>query len=127
MLLPFSLPGVFNRTISIISQCTTPISMFVVGFVLADSSLKALFSKPVLYFTFLRLLTIPMVIYIFLCPLGFDVTLAGICLLMTGTPAGSTTSILANQYGGDTALASEITFTSTLFSIVTIPLLMLLI
>lgn len=127
MVLPFSLPAVFDKTISIISQCTTPISMFVVGSILADSSLKALFSKPILYFTFLRLLAVPIMIYFLLKPFHVDSMLVGICLLMAGMPAGSTTSILANQYGGDTALASEITFTSTLFSIVTIPLLMFLI
>ena len=48
-------------------------------------------------------------------------------MLMTGMPAGSTTSILADKYGCDAVFASEITFTSTLLSIVTIPLLTLLV
>lgn len=47
-------------------------------------------------------------------------------LIMSAMPAGSTTSILADQYGCDALYASQIIFISTLASIFTIPALGLL-
>ncbi len=126
MILPFSLPSVMLNTISSISKCTTPMSMFVIGAILADADIKTMFSKDVLYFTFLRLVGLPLFIWLILKPFGLNSLLVNICVIMSGMPAGSTTSILADQYGGDSMFASQMTFVSTLFSIVTIPLLGLL-
>ncbi len=123
MILPFSLPSVMLSTISSISKCTTPMSMFVIGAILADADIKTMFSKDVLYFTFLRLVGLPLIIWMILKPFGLNSLLVNICVIMSGMPAGSTTSILADQYGGDSMFASQMTFVSTLLSIVTIPLL----
>lgn len=123
MILPFSLPSVMLSTISSISKCTTPMSMFVIGAILADADIKTMFSKDVLYFTFLRLVGLPLFIWLILKPFGLNSLLVNICVIMSGMPAGSTTSILADQYGGDSMFASQMTFVSTLLSIVTIPLL----
>ncbi len=126
MLLPFSLPAFIVNTIGSVSKCTTPLSMFVIGAILADADIKTMFSKDVLYFTFWRLLGLPFLIWLVLFPFRIDSLLVSLCIIMSGMPAGSTTSILADQYGGDAMFASQMTFVSTLFSIVTIPLLGLL-
>lgn len=126
MVLPFQMPVFLNDTISAISKCTTPVSMFVIGSILADAPVESLFSKVVLYYTFLRLLAFPALVYLVLLPLGMDSLFVNICVLMTGMPAGSTVSILADQYNADAAFASQLVFTSTLFSIFTIPLLTLI-
>lgn len=126
MLLPVSLPGVLLDTISSVSKCTTPLSMFVIGAILADADIKTMFSKDVFYFTFWRLLGLPFLIFITLRCLHLDPLLISISVIMTGMPAGSTTSILADQFGGDSMFASQVTFVSTLFSMATIPLLGLL-
>lgn len=123
MLLPFSLPKVITDTISSISRCTTPVSMFVIGAILADADIRTMFSKDVLYFTFWRLLGLPLLVWIVLLPFHLDSLLVSICVIMSGMPAGSTTSILADQYGGDAMFASQMTFVSTLLSVFTIPLL----
>ncbi len=123
MFLPISLPDFLSNTINSISKCTTPLSMFVIGAILADADLKTMFSKDILYFTFWRLLGLPLLIWVLLIPFHFDSLLINICMIMSGMPAGSTTSILSDQYGGDSMFASQITFVSTLFSIITIPLL----
>ncbi len=100
--------------------------MFVIGAILADADIKTMFSKDVLYFTFWRLLGLPLLVWGILMPFHMDKLLVSICVIMSGMPAGSTTSILADQYGGDSMFASQMTFVSTLLSIVTIPLLGLL-
>lgn len=45
------------------------------------------------------------------------------CVVLSGMPAGSTTAILAEKYGGDAEYASKCIFLSTLLSLATIPLL----
>ena len=122
MILPFSLPGVISDIINSISKCTTPLSMFVIGAILADADIKTMFSKDVLYFTFWRLIGLPLLVWVILMPFRLDRLLVSICVIMSGMPAGSTTSILADQYGGDSMFASQMTFVSTLLSIITIPL-----
>ena len=100
--------------------------MFIIGSILADAPVESLFSKVVLYYTFLRLIAFPALVYRVLLPFGMDSLLVNICVLMTGMPAGSTVSILADQYNAGAAFASQLVFTSTLFSIFTIPLLTLI-
>lgn len=126
MLLPIPLPAFLDNTIYAISKCTTPISMFVIGSILADAPVKSLFSKPVLYYTFLRLLAFPLLVYLVLLPFHLDSLSVNIAVLMTGMPAGSTGAVLADQYDCDAPFYSQLIFTSTLFSIFTIPLLTLL-
>lgn len=123
MLVPFSLPAFICDSINSVSKCTTPVSMFVIGAILADADIKTMFSKDVLYFSFWRLLGLPLLLWIILMPFHLDKLLVSICVIMSGMPAGSTTSILADQYGGDAMFASQMTFVSTLLSIITIPVL----
>lgn len=123
MVLPITLPSVVTSTINSISKCTTPLSMMVIGTILADADIKTMFSKDVLYYSFWRLIGLPMLIWLILMPFHLDKLLVSICVIMSGMPAGSTTSILADKYGGDSMFASQMTFVSTLFSIVTIPIL----
>ena len=126
MLVPIPVPAVLDNTITAISKCTTPISMFVIGAILADVPIRSLFRLPVLYYAFLRLLAVPLLVYAALLPFSIDPLLVNICVLMAGCPAGCTVPILADKYHCDAAFASQITFTSTLLSIVTLPLLTLL-
>lgn len=127
MVFPISLPKFLSDTIGTLSKCNVPVSMFVIGATLADADIKTLFSKAILYFTALRLIVFPLFIFVILQFLHIDPLLTSICVIMTGMPAGSTTAILAEKYGCDSQFASQIIFISTLLSIITIPLLTLII
>ena len=126
MLLPVSLPSFLQNTIASVSRCTIPLSMFVIGAILADADIRTIFTKKTLYFTLLRLILFPLFIFLVLKPFHLDPLLVSICVIMSGMPAGSTTSVLADKYGCDPVFASQIIFVSTLFSIFTIPVLGLL-
>ena len=52
-----------------------------------------------------------------------DALVTGVCVVLAGMPAGSTTAILAEKYGGDAEYASACVLVSTLLSLLTIPLL----
>ena len=127
MILPIELPVFLNNSITSVSKCTIPMSMIVIGSILADADIKSLFSKPILYYTFLRLIAFPLLALGVLSLFNVDKLVVSIIVLMCGLPAGSTTSILAEKYDCDSLFASQIVFVSTLFSMVTIPFLTLLI
>lgn len=73
------------------------------------------------------MLVIPILV-LFGCAL-FNVAplVMAVSTVLAGMPAGSTTAILAEKYDGDSRLAVEIIFMSTAFSLITIPLLCILI
>ena len=101
MAAPVSLPGFLDSAVASVSSCTVPVSMFVIGTILADAPIRSMFSKPVLWYTCLRLVLYPLLLCVLLKPLHLDTTLTNVCILMTGMPAGSTGSILADKYDCD--------------------------
>ncbi|MCR3761173.1 AEC family transporter [Clostridium felsineum] len=123
MVFNIPLPKFINKSIAFMSQCTIPISMIVIGCILAECKINQLFDKATFYFTFIRLLAFPLLIFFVLKLLKIDPLITGVATLLTGMPAGTTTAILADKYGCDAVFASTIIFTSTLFSIITIPIL----
>ena len=121
MLTGYVPPKLISRVVFSLGNCTTPISMMVVGSVLGLVKIKQLFSKMTFYYTAIRLLLIPLMVLGVLLILRPEPVVTGVSVILCGTPAAVTTSILANKYEGDRELASKIVFTSTLFSIITIP------
>lgn len=117
------LPDCVNRSITFMSQCAIPVSMIVIGCILSECKVSQLFDKATFYFTFIRLLAFPLLIFALLKLLKVDPLIIGVSTLLTGMPAGTTTAILADKYGCDAAFASTVIFISTMFSIVTIPVL----
>ena len=70
----------------------------------------------------LRLLVIP-VLGTFLVSLVTDnPSIIGVTMVMLGVPVGSMTAMLAQEYGGDYALSSETVAMTTLLSVVTFPI-----
>lgn len=115
-------PGFLGDTVNALSKCTGPVAMLVIGAILADADLKQLFDKKTAVFCFLRLIVYPLAVYAVLAFLKTDPVVIGIAVVLTAMPAGSTTAILAQKYGGDAEYAAALIFASTLLSVVTIPL-----
>jgi len=127
MVTNFKPPILVSRLAITLGNCTTPLSMMVVGSILGTVKPKHFFSKLTLYFSFIRLILIPLMMIGFMVILRPEPIVSGVSIILSATPAPVTGSILANKYGSDRELASEIVFTSTLFSIVTIPVILWLI
>ena len=117
------LPGFVTSTIDYLSKCTIPLSMLIIGCILSECSIKEIFDRSAVYFSVIRLVIFPLVIFVILKVLGVDDALLGVSVIMSGMPAGSTTVILADKYDGDGHYASKVMFVSTLLSMLTIPLL----
>jgi predicted permease len=122
LLLPFKLPGFLMKTVGLIGNGTTVISMFIIGSLLAEIKIKTLFSTVIAYFSLIRLVLIPLFIFAVLKLLGLNPIVIGVMVVFMAMPAGSTTAILAAKYGADSGFASKIVFVTTAFSLLTVPL-----
>ncbi len=125
MLTGIKFPIFITKTISSIASCTTAISMFVVGSVLADIEWNNLLDKKVLFFCSIRLIAYPFIVFIVLTFVNAPTLIKAIAVIMTGMPAGSTAAILAEQYGCDAKFAAKLILVSTALSVITIPILCL--
>ena len=123
MITGFSPPSIVSTLAFGLGNCTTPISMLVVGSVLGLVAPGQIFSRLTFYYTFIRLVFIPAALLGILLYLRPDPIVSGVSIILSGTPAPVTTLILADKYGSDRELASKIVFVSTLLSIFTIPVL----
>ncbi len=121
--LPFRLPTVLTSAISGLSALNAPVAMLTIGFYLAQTSLKAIFtSKPAYQVSAVRLLVIPALtgVLLFLLPLG-SVEEKLTIMILAAAPVGANVTVYARLYGGDYVQSVKEVVLSTLFSILTMP------
>lgn len=121
------LPNFINESIKTLSGCTMALSMIVIGGILGEIRLRDVISKLTLYYSLIRLIIIPLLVLGGCVLATLPPLVIAVSTVLAGMPAGSTTAILAEKYNGDSMLAVEIVFLSTALSLVTIPLLCLVI
>lgn len=120
-----ALPQPLQKALSGASSCNTCMSMLVIGSILAGAEQINLRDGMMWWYSLARLLLIPLAVFALLLPLPIDPMIRGVMVLASGMPAGSTTAILAAKYDGDAPFASCLIFLSTLLSLITLPLLCL--
>lgn len=125
MILQIPLPGFVGTAVENVGGCTSPLAMILVGAILADVSVKAVFEPKAFLLVAVRQLMLPALCLAVLRALGTDPLTLGVSVVLSGMPIGSTTAILAKQYGADAGFASKCVFISTLSSLITVPLLTL--
>lgn len=115
-------PTFVEKTIVGISGCNTPLSMMLIGMMLAEVKPKGLIDKTMVFYAAIRLLVIPAVVFAITAFLPIDGMLRGITVIMAGMPAPITTALLSAKYGGDEKYATGMIFLSTLLSLITLPI-----
>ena len=121
MLTGITLPAALTRTMTSLGRCSTPLIMVFLGMVLAETGVKGMINKDTLKFALLRLIVIPAVVLVFCLLFHIDSFITGLSVLLAAMPAGSTTSVLAEQYHSDVAFASNIVVFTTIGSILLLP------
>ena len=119
---PFSLPMFVSSAVSALSVSTLAMSMLVVGSILGGVDIKTINDKDCYYYSFLRLILIPAIVFVVLFALGVDTIVTGTAVLAAAMPAGIVTAMLAEKYGKDSVFASQIVLVSTALSIITLPI-----
>lgn len=121
-LFSIKLPSPLLSTLNSMGNMTTPISMIIVGAMLADVKLKDVFRGfNIYYFNFIKLILAPALAFIVLMLLNADKTILRICVILVAMPTASLLGVFADQYNGDKVTASKSVFLATVFSIITIP------
>lgn len=126
MVLQLPLPSFLDTAIGHVGDCTSPIAMALVGAILADVEVRDVAEPKAFYLILVRQIALPLLCLAGLKALAADPLTTGVSVALTGMPIGSTTAILAQKYGADARFASKCVFLSTLSSLVTVPLLTLL-
>lgn len=121
------LPYPIQATLDTIGGTTTPLSMLIVGSMLAEMEVKELFKGFELYYgSFIRLIAAPLLVYSILKLTGVSGMDLGIPVLIAAMPAAANSAIFAARYGGNSEFASKMIFITTVLSAATIPLILLL-
>lgn len=119
------LPSLLTDALSSIAGLNTPLAMFTVGIYLAQANFKQMFTRGRLYaISAVRLLIIPAVCLLLLWPIPAAWQPVKTALLIAAAcPVGSNIAVYAHLHGKDSAYAAQSVVVSTLFSVITLPLL----
>ena len=119
-----NIPEYISQPLTMIGNITVPAALLIIGSSMSHLPLRALLGNTIVYTTtLLRLVVLPLGMF-FLCQtLGFDDFSTGINTVVIAMPVATYGTILCLRYGRDTTLMAEVTFITTVFSMVTIPLL----
>ena len=123
---PFELPPFLYNTITVIGNCNLAMSMMVIGSILCEADLKNILDKDCFYYSFFRLVAVPAIMYGALALMRADPLTTGAIVLSAAMPAAATTAMLAEKYGKDSVFATKIVFTSTILSMITLPIIALI-
>lgn len=123
-----TIPEPLNSTMGLLSQATSPLAMVVVGILLSRSNIKECVTTGKLYIIGLvRLLIFPLLIFFVLSLFGFTGMEIIIPVIMLGMPTAAYTAMFAANVNNDSNLASQIVFISSLLSLITIPIIVMLV
>ena len=115
--------GFIGQTCSFLGAMTAPAAMLVIGSTLAKYEVKVMLLSGWAYLTaFIRLIVTPAIVYSFGSFFIADSYLLGTLTLITAMPAAMMGTVMCIMYGGDLLAVSQCMFLTTLFSLVTIPI-----
>lgn len=116
-------PAIVGECLAFVGDVTVPLSLLVVGSLLAGLPVGQVFKSPRLWcLSLLRLLVLPVLLFAILQLLGAEPMLLGIAVIEMAMPVAINGSMLSLEYGGDTETMAQATLLTTAVSIVTIPL-----
>jgi predicted permease len=118
----FRLPEFALSSLSYLASLCTPISMLIIGALLASRTSKQIFgSAKIYYLCFLRLIALPMIVCISMKLLGFDGMWILAATALTSMPSATMVSMLAEIYDISPGFSAQGVGTTSLFSIATMP------
>lgn len=122
-----TIPSPISDSISLLGSVTTPLAMIVIGSLLATLPFGSMFGDIRIWIvSIFRLGIIPIAIFLLLRPYISDPLLLGVPVILAAMPVAANTVLLAEEYGVNAELASKGVFISTILSVLTIPIIAVL-
>lgn len=120
-------PEVFGTTIAYVADLNTPLAMIVAGIsVMQSDFLGAMKRKRIYAVSFLKLLIVPILAMLAMGLFPVPQIIRVIIVLATGCPVGASVIMFALRYGKDEIYGAELFAVTTIFSLVTMPVLIAL-
>ena len=121
-----NIPEAISAPLTMIGNITVPAALLIIGSSMSNLPIKSLLGNTSVYATTLfRLAILPIGIYNLCTLLGFSQFVVNINTVVIAMPVATYGTILCLKYGKDTTMITEVTFITTLISMVSIPLLVL--
>ncbi|NMA84893.1 MAG: AEC family transporter [Epulopiscium sp.] len=125
MISDIQLQAALLSSIKSIGNVTGPLSMIIIGVILSDVKIQNYLKDWTIYYGIITKLVIIPITICFLSLLLKDTSIAmNTVLIMTAMPASAMTSILAENFDKEKEYAAVIVSATTLFSLLTIPILL---
>lgn len=119
------LPDIIYNSFELVGGMTTPLSMIIIGCILAKVDLKSTFKDITVYYEIvIRLLIIPIFLILIAKVVGESNVLINTMIILEAMPAATMTSIMADKYSNSSDYSAIIVFSTTLFSLITFPLIL---
>jgi predicted permease len=116
------LPVPIAKTVTALGGLTTPLSMLIIGALLAETKPADVFKDRGLYYlSLVKLVIAPLLVLAVLAVLHTDRTIAYVCTALVAMPAASLVGVFAQRYNGDTAAAARSAFLTAVLSVITVP------
>lgn len=119
----FTLPIIALNLLKVLSSAALPMGLLSIGFALDLRSIKEAKAELIIS-SFLKLLIMPLCMFIIGRFFGLDKLLFSIVLIFAAMPTAPSSFVLARQLGGDIKLMASIITLQTIFSIITLSLLL---
>ena len=120
-------PDIIARPVTMVGNITVPAALMIIGSSMARLPLKEIIGSPKVYVaSFLRLAVVPVSVYFLFKICGVSDIINNINTVVIAMPVASFGTMFCMKYGRNPALMTEITFITTVASILTIPLITLL-
>ena len=118
--------GKSSQPLTMLGNITVPAALLIIGSSMSQLSLRMMLGNRTVYLTtIMRLLIVPLSMYYLCRAIGFSETVVNINTVVIAMPVATYGTILCLRHEKDATLMTEVTFITTLFSMLTIPLLVM--
>lgn len=127
LFLGIPVPSMIKELTGMVSNVTIPLAMMMTGAALGKSSILEAFRNPMVYaVNGFKLLVSPVLVWFVLHFFVEDAVLLTVLSIIAGTPGAIMVTVLATQYDKDVKLSSQCIIVGTILSMLTIPVLAIL-
>ena len=119
-----NIPEAISQPLTMLGNITVPAALLIIGSSMSNLPLRSLLGNPTVYITTLfRLAILPIGIHFLMNATGFSSMVVNINTLVIAMPVATYGTILCLKYEKDTTMMTEVTFITTLLSMISIPML----
>lgn len=122
-----TLPAVPAQALSLLGGLTTPLSMLIIGTRVSGIRVSDLKDRDYHISAALRLVVLPLLVFVVLRPFPLAACVWGTLYILTAMPGATMTGMQAELYGGDATFAARAIAYTTLLSLVSVPVMSMLI